>query len=799
MGHGLVKMKHNHDLMHSSLGADQFMLDDPVDGKGGPDGYTRWFNLTEFTTPGLFGYTPGVGPAHDFSGTATINPYKYFCDGLGPQDDLGPWLLSHPGATGVFSSGSSCTRNYYLRFPFSAGFTFGYAVLADWEPGGQPSNAPEAIACYASVTDDIYYVNNSDKGGDLILDIGVFDWNEHQLSSGVMEDYVITVESTVLQHADSLSPEEMTPTGSGDHYYTYHTEIPADHVKSTVGNEFWICVQYPDYDYKSPNGVPNSAGDDPLTALFRYDLYVSGVAYPHDPVCDLSVITPMPYVGFGNVEFEASSCYDPDMTTLTFSWDFDGDGVFGEDPDDSFTGYPQKPAHIYKADYLGPVNLHLEDGNDGQTDCSVDVDVTVLPLVDPVCEVYCITPMPHNTKDPVEFDASFSYHPYHLPLTYEWDFDADGIYGEEEDDAYTGTQVHPVHYFPTSYTGLVYLRVSDMYGGTDVCSVNVEVNLPPNTPPICDLQLLSPFPDVGNGEVSFDASGSFDPDGDPLTYKWDFDGDFVYDEPWDDSYLGPPTSPMHKYTASFEGEVHLKVRDPFNGEDICSRQIDLTVYYSETFDQDPVGWTYVSFDYVYYYPEPFSPIVSWSDQGPFGSSGCGALKLSPDPYYWYYYYAPFSTCVSPPFEVPAGFKAVFLRVYMCEGFDPYNYTYYSNSNWKIVESTIPGLDPFISDYSAPLPVDGAFLQNTIDFGSTGWGYPVDQCYYGPLQGQPGWFGDHGGGAFPPSLTCYMDLVIPPEFYGKMVKAAWQWQSDYYYYGPPGPGYAIDDIELWFIE
>jgi hypothetical protein len=798
MGNGLVKMKHDKSLKHSKLGSDQFMLNDPVDSKGGPDGYTRWFNATEFTTSGLAGYTPGRGSTPGYSGNATINPYKYFCDGIGTQDKIGPWLLAHPDATGIFSSGSTCTRNYYLRFPASTGFKFGYAVIANWEPDGQPANAPEAIACYASVTDNIFYVNNQNHGGTLILDIGVFDWGVHQLSAGAMEDYRILVESTVFGGNHVLTPTEMIPTGSGNHYYTFHTEIPATGVNTSVGNEFWISVQYTGYDYNSPTGIPNVAGDDPVTAMFRYDLYVSSITYPHDPICNLTTITPMPYVGFGNVEFYASSSYDPDITPLTYTWDFDGDNVFGEDPDDSYTGDPPTPAHIYKKDYSGPVNLHIEDGNGGKTDCSIDVDVSVLPIVNPICSMYSVTPMPHSTKDPVEFDASLSYHPYHLPLTYEWDFDADGAYGEQEDDAYTGKPTHPVHYFPSSYNGPVSVRVTDMYDGLAICSTDVQINLPPNTPPVCDLQLLSPFPDVGNGEVSFDASGSYDPDGDPLTYKWDFDGDFVYDEPWDDSYLGTPAKPMHKYTASFDGEVHLKVKDPFGGEDVCSRQIGLTVYYSETFDQDPAGWTYVS--YQPYYPQEWET-VGWSDEGPFGPSGSGALHLGSDPYY-YNYFGSLSTVITPPFEIPSGFKAVFLRVYMCEGSDPfYLVPYEENSNWKMVESNTPGLDPFISDAYAPLPVDGVHIQNAIDFGSTGWGYSVNQCTYGPLMGQPGWYGEHGGGAFPPSLDEYMDLTIPPEYFGKMVKLAWQWQAYdyYYYYGPLGPGYAIDDIELWFVE
>ena len=155
MGDGSASLKYNPNLHYPVLGTDQFMLADPVDGFGGPDGYTRWFNKQEFSTGGmpLLQYTQGKLATSGFNGTATLNAYKYFADGLGANQDLWTWLNANSGQHGVFSSGTTNTRNYYLRFPTAKGVKFGYAILANWEaPNVHPSNAPEAVGC--SVVDD---------------------------------------------------------------------------------------------------------------------------------------------------------------------------------------------------------------------------------------------------------------------------------------------------------------------------------------------------------------------------------------------------------------------------------------------------------------------------------------------------------------------------------------------------------------------------------------------------------------------------------------------------------------------
>jgi hypothetical protein len=88
----------------------------------------------------------------------------------------------------------------------------------------------------------------------------------------------------------------------------------------------------------------------------------------------------MPASGIGQVavEFDASGSYDPDPgDTLSFAWDFDGDNVFGEPVHDSYTGDPDNPTHTYYISYTGPVHVKVTDGHDGESICTVAVQVTV--------------------------------------------------------------------------------------------------------------------------------------------------------------------------------------------------------------------------------------------------------------------------------------------------------------------------------------------------------------------------------------------------------------------------------------
>lgn len=71
----------------------------------------------------------------------------------------------------------------------------------------------------------------------------------------------------------------------------------------------------------------------------------------------------------------------------------------------------------------------------------------------------------------------------------------------------------------------------------------------PNHPPIADAN--GPYTGIEDAEVTFDGSESYDPDGDPLTYHWDFG----------DGSTGTGVSPKHAYTAGGTYTVTLIVND----------------------------------------------------------------------------------------------------------------------------------------------------------------------------------------------------------------------------------------------
>jgi len=389
MGDGSLVMGSNEDLIIAELGTDQYMLADPVDPDiGQPDGYTRWFNAPEFdptyATMPLFAATPGLLATKEYCPGATLNPYKYFADDLASTEDVFPWLTYSYELNGRFSSGNTATRYYYLRFPESKGIKFGYAILANWAgPDVHPANTPEAVAANVEVEDNLWFVDHDNWGGKLIMDISIFDWFS-EIENGVMEDYNLLIESNLLDDPYVLTENEMAPVGGTEQYSTFHVEIYPDIITGPDYQEVFILAEYPESDYQNDFGVPNLAYTDPVTTVFRYWLFIADEPTNFDPVCDLVIdsSTPMPASGWDvgvPVTFDATGSWDEDGDTLSYEWDFDGDGIYGEDPDDSYTGDMDFPTHKYKSDYDGKVYVKVTDGNDGEAICEVDVEVVTWP------------------------------------------------------------------------------------------------------------------------------------------------------------------------------------------------------------------------------------------------------------------------------------------------------------------------------------------------------------------------------------------------------------------------------------
>jgi len=123
----------------------------------------------------------------------------------------------------------------------------------------------------------------------------------------------------------------------------------------------------------------------------------------------------------------------------------------------------------------------------------------------PVCDAN--GPYTGFVGDPIPFDGTGSYDPEGGPLDYDWDF-GDGDFG-------SGPVVPHIYLSPGMYT--VTLCVIDDGGQVSCCTTTAEIL---NRAPICDAG--GPYAGCVGDPITFDGTGSIDPDGGPLTYDWDF-------------------------------------------------------------------------------------------------------------------------------------------------------------------------------------------------------------------------------------------------------------------------------------
>lgn len=80
------------------------------------------------------------------------------------------------------------------------------------------------------------------------------------------------------------------------------------------------------------------------------------------------------------------------------------------------------------------------------------------------------------------------------------------------------------------------------------------VNVKSNQPPVADSG--GPYVGYEGSPIMFDASGSSDPDGDQLEYRWDFENDGTWDTSWD---IYPIVN--HTYWDDYVGEVAVEARE----------------------------------------------------------------------------------------------------------------------------------------------------------------------------------------------------------------------------------------------
>ena len=244
---------------------------------------------------------------------------------------------------------------------------------------------------------------------------------------------------------------------------------------------------------------------------------------------------------------DASS--DEDGDSLTYKWDF-GDGQTSDE---------SNPVHTYSAVGTYVVKLTVKDKDSENTHTASVVLTQPDPVNNPPVAKFGIK---NNSSDgTVEFENKSSDPDAGdtAKLTYEWNFG----------DNSKSTEASPTHKYAESGDYKVTLVAYDGkdYSEKSTMTVHVEIKdepLPPepvNNPPVADF-----FYEVNDGvNVQF-TDKSKDPDGDALTYKWDFG----------DGSTSTEKNPSHTYTEFKTYTVVLNVYDDKKLTDSKSVQITIT-------------------------------------------------------------------------------------------------------------------------------------------------------------------------------------------------------------------------------
>jgi PKD repeat protein len=156
---------------------------------------------------------------------------------------------------------------------------------------------------------------------------------------------------------------------------------------------------------------------------------------------------------------------------------------------------------------------------------------------------------------PAEYDGALFFADYSRDCIWVMEKGADGKPAPGLIRSFVSAAANPVNLENGPGGDLFYV---DFDGGT----IRRITYTAANQPPVA-VATANPTTGAAPLTVAFNGSGSSDPDGNPLTYAWDLDGDGAYDD-------STATNPSHTYTTTGSYTASLRVTDSMGASDTDS-------------------------------------------------------------------------------------------------------------------------------------------------------------------------------------------------------------------------------------
>jgi len=253
------------------------------------------------------------------------------------------------------------------------------------------------------------------------------------------------------------------------------------------------------------------------------------------------------------ISFSGSGSYDPEGQIQSFLWNF-GDGETSSQPN---------PSHSYENEDVYTVSLTVTDNNGvsdtASTTCIISTPPPPPPHPPPEPPPDPPDPVPEPPPQPTNIPPVVVINgPYQGEEEQELQFSSDGSndtdgsithYYWNFGDGRGSEEENPKHTYMKSGYYLVSLTLTDNEYRSNTTTTSCIITTKPNQLPIPFIN--GPYEGIVNSAIFFRSTGSIDPDGHLLLYKWSFGDGITSDE----------RNPSHAYAEAGNYSVILGITD----------------------------------------------------------------------------------------------------------------------------------------------------------------------------------------------------------------------------------------------